>query len=140
MAGMALTALVLLQTAQAGEPVAAPPVEQSATMETASHCARSGELIGSNCSYTTSMMARRVLEEGQDWAWTGSLTASGNALPSSVAAPYVAQASTYVIATELVEGLKADDATASRLSLAGKLLEVDGVRYVVLTSYKVVNS
>jgi hypothetical protein len=27
-----------------------------------------------------------------------------------------------------------------RLALSGKVLEVDGVRYVVLTSYKVVNT
>ena len=88
----------------------------------------------------TGMMARRVLEEGQDWSWTGSLVSSPNNLTSQVAAPYQAQGTSWVIATELVEALKADEATASRLALVGKLLEVDGVRYVVLTSYKVVNS
>lgn len=135
----AITAM-LLSAARAADSAPPSAAEQTATLDTASHCARSGELIGSNCSYTTGMMARRVLEEGQDWNWVGSLAASGNTLPSMVAAPYTAQASTYVIATELVEALKADDATAARLSLVGKLLEVDGVRYVVLTSYKVVNS
>lgn len=132
-------ALVFTTTARAGDP-AAPPAEASATPDTAGHCARSGELMGTNCSYTTGMMARRVLEEGQDWNWIGSLAASPNNLGSQVAAPYQAEEGAWVIATELVEALKADAATTARLALVGKLLEVDGVRYVVLTSYKVVNS
>jgi hypothetical protein len=138
MSALVIVALVFTPDARAGD--SAPAAEASATLDTASHCARSGELIGTNCSYTTGMMARRVLEEGQDWSWTGSLVSSPNNLTSQVAAPYQAQGTSWVIATELVEALKADEATASRLALVGKLLEVDGVRYVVLTSYKVVNS
>ncbi|MDP2314155.1 MAG: hypothetical protein Q8P41_14730 [Pseudomonadota bacterium] len=121
---------------------AAPAVLASASVDAtaASHCARAGELMGSNCSYTTGMMARRVLEEGQDWSFIGQLTGGANNLVSMVAAPYTASEGVHVIANELVELMAVEGHTAARLSLAGKLLEVDGVRYVVLTSFKVINA
>jgi hypothetical protein len=106
----------------------------------AAHCARAGELIGSNCSYTTGMMARRVMEDGQDWSYVGGLSSSENNLGSMVAAPYTVAGGAYVIANELLEMVTTDGDAAARLSLVGKVLEVDGVRYVVLTSFKVINS
>ncbi len=129
-------------TAHVSPSTAAPAVVAAASLDAsaASHAARAGELIGSNCSYTTGMMARRVLEEGQDWAFVGELAASSNNLGSMVAVPFTASEGVNVIANELVEVMTADGHVGSRLSLAGKVLEVDGVRYVVLTSYKVVNA
>ncbi|MES2638901.1 MAG: hypothetical protein V4850_05445 [Myxococcota bacterium] len=125
---------------------AAPVTPAAVTMDVtaASHSARGGELLGSNCSYTTGMMARRVLEEGQDWSYVGSLTPSSNDLVSMVAVPYTAPdrsaAEVNVIANELVELMAVEGHVNARLSLVGKLLEVDGVRYVVLTSFKVINA
>lgn len=95
--------------------------------------------MGTNCSYTTGMMARRVVEEGADWSYVGALTPSTNDLESLVAAPFTAGGH-HVIANELVEALTVDGLSNVRMILGGKLLEVDGVRYVVLTSYKVINT
>lgn len=120
--------------------VAAAETAASVDAAAASHCARAAELLGSNCSYTTGMMARRVLEEGQDWGAEGSLTPSPNNLGSMVAAPYTLPGSIFVIANELIEVLSVEGHTKARLALSGKLLEVDGVRYVVLTSYRVINT
>lgn len=106
----------------------------------AAHCARSSALVGSNCSYSTGMMARRVVEEGRDWSWEGALSVTPNTLASTVAAPFSAGTGTHVIANELVESLSGGGLVQANLALAGKLLEVDGVRYVVLTSYKVISS
>jgi hypothetical protein len=129
-------------SAHVAQSAAAPAVNAAATMDVAvaSHSARAGELIGSNCSYTTGMMARRVLEEGQDWSYVGTLEATGNNLGSMVAVPYTAPDGVNVIANELVELMSSDGHLRSRLSLTGKLLEVDGVRYVVLVSFKVINA
>jgi hypothetical protein len=86
------------------------------------------------------MMARRVIEEGQDWAYVGALAASPNNLPTSVAAPFTVPDGGHVIANELVEVMSQDGHASAHMSLVGKLLEVDGVRYVVLTSYRVLHS
>jgi hypothetical protein len=131
-------------TASAAPPAPAVAVAtaEAASVDTAaaSHCARAGKLIGSNCSYTTGMMARRVLEEGQDWTFVGELTTSRNDLASMVAAPFTVSDGFHVIANELVELMNQEGHAGSRLSLVGKLLEVDGVRYVVLTSFRVINT
>ena len=151
--------VALIPMAQAGDPRSVAPSAQSAGPASgpvsgsggpaaaasldateASHCARAGELIGSNCSYTTGTMARRVIEDGVDWAWEGALEASANDLTSLVAAPFTVRGSTHVIANELVALLLTDGLARARLSLVGRFLEVDGVRYVVLTSFKVINT
>lgn len=112
----------------------------SVDAEAAAHCAKEASLVGQNCSYSTGMVARRVVEEGQDWAWQGSLVDARDTLPSQVAAPFAAEAGTRVIANELVEILKNSGHVHSRLAVTGKLLDIEGVRYVVLTSFKVLNS
>ena len=123
-------------------PPTAPPNSASGSLDpaTASHCARGEVLVGANCSYSTGMMARRVVEDGQEWSFVGTLTATDNALTSLVAAPFTAGAGPHVIATELLEQLVQQGHAAARLSLMGRVLEVDGVRYVVLTSFRVINS
>lgn len=146
---LALVSIVaLLPSAFAGSPsgsagasVAAASADAgSVDAAGASHCARGAALLGSNCSYTTGMMARRVLEEGQDWTYVGELVGSPNNLSTMVAAPFTVADGYHVIANELVEVLSQEGHSTSRLSLVGKLLEVDGVRYVVLTSFRVINS
>ncbi len=136
MVGVALIVSLLTAThAHAG------PREASGTVDlaSASHCARAGELIGGNCSYTTGMTARRVVEEGAEWAFVGGLTPCTNDLESLVAVPFTANGH-HIIANELVELLAAEGLTGAKFVLAGRLLEIDGVRYVVLTSYKVINT
>jgi len=108
----------------------------------ASHCAKKSELVGANCSYTTGLMAQRVLEEGENWSYTGTLVASANKLESRVAAPFTVgpKEAINVVANEVVEGLVLAGAETGRLALSGKLLEVDGIRYFVATTFKAGNS
>ena len=106
------------------------------------HCAKKAELVGSNCSYATGMMAQRVLEQGNSYSFTGTLSDAGSALDSKVAAPYVVgpEASIRVLANEVIGALVDAGARDKRIELAGKLLEVDGITYFVATTYGVLNS
>lgn len=104
-------------------------------------CAKHAELVGGNCSYTTGMMAQRVLEEGKTFTFTGRMAATENRLDSHVAAPYRIGPTSYnVVANEVLEQLKTGGAEAGRVSLEGRLLEVDGSTYLVLTSFQKANS
>jgi len=112
-----------------------------ATAADATACAKKASLVGANCSYTTGMMAQRVLTEGTPWSFTGSLSSSDNALASHVAAPYtVGPDKVNVVANEVLEGLTAAGVHTGRVGLEGKRLEVGGVTYFVLTSYSVPSS
>ncbi|MBM4389569.1 MAG: hypothetical protein FJ090_00495 [Deltaproteobacteria bacterium] len=109
----------------------------------AMHVAHGAPMIGSNCSYSTGLMARRVLGEGRDWTFVGQVEPTANDLASHVATPYRTRSagqSAFLVATELLERLLAEDRTDATLALSGRTLDVDGVTYVVLTSYRVVNS
>lgn len=109
----------------------------------AAHVAHGPDLIGGNCSYTTGLMARRVLGEGRDWQYVGELEAAPNTSATHVAAPFRTQSagsSSFVVATELLERLVAAGKAEATLELAGRSLEIDGVVYVVLTSFRVINS
>ncbi|MBM4368337.1 MAG: hypothetical protein FJ102_19140 [Deltaproteobacteria bacterium] len=109
----------------------------------ATHVAHGAPMIGSNCSYSTGLMARRVLGEGRDWTFVGQLDRTANDLASHVATPYRTRSAgqpAFLVATELLERLLAEDRTEATLALSGRTLDVDGVTYVVLTSYRVVNS
>ena len=105
-------------------------------------CAKKADLVGANCSYTTGMMAQRVVAEGEPWSFTGRLVRSENALASHVAAPFTVgpDGQVNVIATEVLEALTTAELHQQPLSLDGKRLEVDGVTYFVLTSYQVPRS
>ncbi len=104
-------------------------------------CAKKASLVGANCSYTTGMMAQRVLAEGTPWSFTGSLQESDNAIGTHVAAPYtVGPDKVNVVANEVLEALTESGLQARRVGLEGKRLEVDGVTYFVLTSYSVPSS
>jgi len=142
--GIALTAPSLAFACGGNKTAAAADTEavQAKVNVDASHCAKKTELVGANCSYTTGMMAQRVLEEGENWSYTGTLAKSDNKLDSRVAAPYTVgpKEAINVVANEVVEGLVTAGADAGRLALSGKLLEVDGIRYFVATAFKVSNS
>lgn len=104
----------------------------------ATACAKKASLVGANCSYTTGMMAQRVVAEGTPWSYTGTMASSDNALSSHVAAPYVVGPDAVnVVATEVLESMIDQDLVSKRVTLDGKKLEVDGVTYFVLTSYAV---
>lgn len=105
-------------------------------------CAHKASLVGANCSYTTGMMAQRVLAEGAPWSYTGGIDRSANALGTHVAAPFTVGPNHKVnlIANEVLEALTDQGLDAARVSLQGKRLDVDGVTYFVLTSFSVPNS
>lgn len=127
-------------------PVAAAAVEADQVAAKAgvdpSHCAKQAELVGGNCSYTTGMMAQRVLDEGSAFSFTGSLVAAANELDSRVAAPYTVgpDGAIHVVANEVIERLVSANAHGKRVALAGKLLDVDGVSYFVATDFSEANS
>ena len=103
-----------------------------------SACAKRSELVGGACSYTTSLVAERVLAEGKAWTFEGHLVASPNALDSRVAAPFVVgPESVHVVANEVLEALVASGSSLTRVILEGHRLEVDGWKYFVITSYRV---
>jgi len=109
----------------------------------AAHAAHDAELLGANAAWTTGLMARRVISDGRDWSFTGQITATGNDLPSRVAAPYRTQAAegAMLVGTELLENLILGGHSGSTLKLAGRSLRgEDGVVYVVITRYQVINS
>jgi hypothetical protein len=101
------------------------------------HCAKRSELIGANCSYTTGMMAQRVLEQGTPWTFTGSLTTSENALESHVAAPFTVgpNQDIYIVANSILEDLTQKEAESKRVTLEGKMLKVEGTSYFVATRF-----
>ena len=111
------------------------PLEAEVAPETVAHCARSKELVGANCSFTTGMTARRVLEEGVPWSWVGPITPTDNAQPTRIATPFRVDDGVLLVATALLEGLVQDGLAGANLRLDGRSLELDGVRYVVLTAF-----
>jgi hypothetical protein len=110
----------------------------SLDLETAGHCARSSALMGEACSFLTGMTARRVIEEGMPWAWAGALTPRGS--EGDLAAPYFADESTRVLATELLERLSSTPWLMGTNLFIGRTLEIDGVTYVVLTAFAPVDT
>jgi hypothetical protein len=102
----------------------------------ATKCAKKAELVGSNCSYSTGMMAQRVHADGQDVTVTAQLQKATTKLESQVAAPFTANGEFHVIANEVVDGLD----PAKKLTLTGKTLEVDGVKYLLVTSFNASNT
>jgi len=104
-------------------------------------CAKKAALVGGSCSYSTGMMAQRVIAEGTPWSFAGTLSATEDALASRVAAPFsVGPDAVRVIANEVLESIADAGLTDARINLEGRLLDVDGVQYFVLTGYQQLNS
>ena len=100
----------------------------SAAASDPTHCAKDGALIGGCCSYSTNLMAQRVHADGAEATVTASLEKMDDMLASKVAAPW--KAGEYrVIANSVMEAVD----TTGTLSLTGKALEVDGVKYFLVT-------
>ena len=145
---MRLPAIVLISVITPGLALACPGKSPSAADEVhhavnkgqshtsldAAACAKKAALVGGACSYSTGMMASRVLEQGKNFTYTGALVPTDEVLPSQVAAPFiVGPQHVRVIANEVVES--ASD-SQSRMTWTGKLLEVEGVQYFVVTGYE----
>ena len=121
---------------------ACPGKDDSTTASMKSHkvdasaCAKKAALIGGSCSYSTGMMLSRVIEQGKSFAYTGMLQQADKPLLNQVAAPFQVGPDQFrVIANEVVETAALDE----RLNLTGKVLEVDGVTYFVVTSFEKAN-
>jgi hypothetical protein len=99
------------------------------------HCAQNAELVGSCCSYSTNMMAQRVNEEGAATTLTAQLTRTADLLASKVAAPWTV-GDYRVIANSVMEQID----TSRAVSVQGKVLAVDGVKYLLVTSAAPTNS
>lgn len=99
------------------------------------HCAKNAALVGSNCAWSTGAMAQRVATEGKDTTITAKLTPQTKALASQVAVPF--QVGGFdVIANQVIE--QAD--TNGPLAMTGKVLEVDGVKYFLVTAFAKANT
>lgn len=113
------------------------------TDEVAAHAAHSAALLGGHSSYATGLMARRVISDGRDWSFAGQIIAGASDPAGRVAAPYrtATNDGALLVATELLETIVRAGYDGATLKLAGRGFKgEDGVTYVVLTSYKVINS
>jgi len=111
----------------------APQVQLAAAHADATKCADKAALVGSSCRYSTGQMAQRVHADGKDTALTAQLVRQDKQLDSHVAAPFTVNDEMYVIANEVVAQI--GDTSAS-MALNGKVLEVDGVKYFLVTGFE----
>lgn len=134
------TRLVAVREASAAVTEPASPAQAQRADPT--HCAKRVELTGASCSFSTGLMAQRVLEEGRPYTFTGKLALTTRELGSRVAAPYLIGPTNdiHVVANEVVEALVATVGEQGRVTLMGRVLEVDGVRYFVATRFEDTNS
>jgi hypothetical protein len=135
-----LGALVLLlagplSARAADEPIAVLGSQVRSTQP--DRIARSEALLGAADSYRTGMTVRRVLAEGTDYTYTGKLVASPSN-PGPLSCPYqlAGQPETCLLGTELLEHLDQKGPVREELKLEGRILEVDGIRCIVLTAYQ----
>jgi hypothetical protein len=139
LAGLSAPALALAcpgsktQTASVEAP--APEVQLAAV--SASDCAKKAEFIGGNCSYSTNMMAQKVMDQGESFSYTGAMFKSDNELDSHVAAPFTIKGDIHVIANAVLDTLPGVD---GRMAMNGKMLEVDGTKYFLVVDAAPSNS
>ncbi|MEO0604914.1 MAG: hypothetical protein AAF211_26010 [Myxococcota bacterium] len=138
-------------TASGDEPEAAPARQvRDAEVTTADRAkanpaqgARHAKLMGAgNCSWSTSRMAARALSDGLPYTFVGHLEASDNALPSRVATPYTVgpDAAIHVVANEVLGLMERESVIDERLDVRGRIVEVGGVRYLVITDFTLVGA
>lgn len=101
-------------------------------------CAKRADLVGSACSYATGMMAQRVVTEGQEMSYQGTLAKVAAAGKSRIATPYSIgpKSGLQVIANEILEEIVDRKLAGKALAFKGKMLEVEGVQYFVLLGYQ----
>lgn len=137
---LAMPPSVACPGADAGEVLAATPTREECAVHERheidpARTARKPELVGmESCSWTTSMMAHRVLEQGTPWTYVGKLTASIEPLASRVASPFTLgpDQRIHVVANQILEQLERQ--AGARVELTGRVLEVDGITYFVATA------
>lgn len=112
-----------------GEMAASDDTRPTLASADPTHAATKAEWISSCCKFSTGMMAQRVHADGAETTITGKLAPASEKLDSQVAAPFVV-GGLHVIANAVLETVD----TTARLSLTGKTLEVDGVKYLLVTS------
>jgi hypothetical protein len=126
--------------ARAGEPITVAGTRVSSAQP--ERIARSEALLGTADSFRTATTARRVLAEGAELSSAGRLVAnptpSGTSEGGALACPYqlASMPGSCLLATELVEHLALKGPVHGDLQLEGRILEIDGIRYVVLTAYQ----
>ena len=141
---MAMTPLVFLMSLRAhacpGETVRTEG--KKVVANDAAHCARSDGVIGAHCSYATGVMARRVLEQGEDTELVATLVEVDEDVPGGVSAPYrlADDPKSRVIANELIEQMVRTNRIGRPVEVDARELEIDGTHYYVLTAYEVPNS
>jgi hypothetical protein len=111
-------------------------VQLAAVSADATKCAQKAALVGDNCAYSTGMMAQRVHADGKDMSLTAKLAKQDQMLDSHVAAPFTVGEGMYVIANEVIEQADSD----KQLALTGKALEVDGIKYFLVTGFQPASS
>ncbi|MCB9682467.1 MAG: hypothetical protein H6733_13465 [Alphaproteobacteria bacterium] len=105
-----------------------PAVEDDAAM-----VSQEPQHLGTNCSYVTGLMLRRVLDRGEPVTLVASLRAAED-LDTEVAAPYVVGPEDYrvlanAVLDKVVAGLSSPD---SSLEITGRTLTRQGVRYLAI--------
>ena len=135
-----LASLLLFATVGSETALACPGGEGTAMASTAqggdpTHCAKNAELVGSCCSYSTNMMAQRVHADGAETLLTAQFVRTAEQLASKVAAPW-SVGDYRVIANSVMESVD----TTGALAVRGKVLEVDGVKYLLVTTAEKSNS
>lgn len=108
------------------------------TADMASMAAPPGKLLGASCLYSTGLMARRVMEEGMVWTWEGQLAPMSGNMDAPVSCPFTASDGSFnLIANGLLDAVVSCGYAQQALALEGRSLDLDGVRYVVLTSFRI---
>jgi hypothetical protein len=108
--------------------------EDGATVRMAQVATRAA-LVGGNCTYSTEMMIRQVLDHGQAWTIRAAMRPA-EPLPSKIAAPYViGPDDTRVLANRLLDDAVEQLGEGHRaLGLRGKSMLVQGQEFLVVTS------
>ncbi len=99
---------------------------------------RAAQVLGTDYTWRTGVLARQAWQQGAPYAFVGVLQPTTPQAAGDIACPLRigGQDGTCVLATELVEHLAAEGSPDIELSVEGRILEVDGIRYVVLTAYQ----
>lgn len=106
---------------------ACPGAAKSA--DAAANCSQKSEYVGDACGVATGSMAQRVLLDGAEYVWSGVLAPARKKVIDEVAVPFLAGEGVAVVANGVLDGVD----PKLNLALKGKMLVVDGVKFLVLT-------